>query len=172
MLFHFIRLAKLKLFQKMCPSLLSHFSQIYPSFSVQFSWNADLILQIFWGYTLIVSHYHQDKPSKFLPLVPCLLIHLISCLPFQLHHSSFRTHLYCTFPKILCFCTSLLFYSLSDFTFFSLKTRFSCFLLCNVGDPGSIPRSGRSPGERNGNPLRYSCWKIPWMEKPVGYSLW
>ena len=28
---------------------------------------------------------------------------------------------------------------------------------CNVGDPGSIPVSGRSPGEGNGNPLHYSC---------------
>ena len=28
---------------------------------------------------------------------------------------------------------------------------------CNVGDLGSIPRSGRSPGEGNGNPLQYSC---------------
>ena len=27
----------------------------------------------------------------------------------------------------------------------------------NVGDPGSIPRLGRSPGEENGNPLQYSC---------------
>ena len=27
----------------------------------------------------------------------------------------------------------------------------------NVGDPGSISESGRSPGERNGNPLQYSC---------------
>ena len=27
---------------------------------------------------------------------------------------------------------------------------------CNVGDPGSIPESGRSPGEGNGNPLQYS----------------
>ena len=27
----------------------------------------------------------------------------------------------------------------------------------NTGDPGSIPRSGRSPGEGNGNPLKYSC---------------
>ena len=27
----------------------------------------------------------------------------------------------------------------------------------NVGDLGSIPESGRSPGERNGNPLQYSC---------------
>ena len=28
---------------------------------------------------------------------------------------------------------------------------------CNVGDPGLIPGSGRSPGEGNGNPLQYSC---------------
>ena len=27
---------------------------------------------------------------------------------------------------------------------------------CNAGDPGSIPGSGRCPGERNGNPLQYS----------------
>ena len=28
---------------------------------------------------------------------------------------------------------------------------------CNVGDPGSIPGPGRSPGEVNGYPLQYSC---------------
>ena len=28
---------------------------------------------------------------------------------------------------------------------------------CNVGDPGSIPGSGRAPGERNGYPLQYGC---------------
>ena len=28
---------------------------------------------------------------------------------------------------------------------------------CNTGDPRSIPGSGRSPGEDNGNPLQYSC---------------
>ena len=28
---------------------------------------------------------------------------------------------------------------------------------CNVGDLGSIPGSGRSPGEGNGNPLQCSC---------------
>ena len=27
----------------------------------------------------------------------------------------------------------------------------------NAGDPRSIPGSGRSPGEGNGNPLQYSC---------------
>ena len=28
---------------------------------------------------------------------------------------------------------------------------------CNAGYTGSVPVSGRSPGEGNGNPLRYSC---------------
>ena len=28
---------------------------------------------------------------------------------------------------------------------------------CNAGDPGSILGSGRSLGERNGYPLKYSC---------------
>ena len=28
---------------------------------------------------------------------------------------------------------------------------------CNVGDLGSIPELGRSPGEGNGKPLQYSC---------------
>ena len=32
---------------------------------------------------------------------------------------------------------------------------------CNSGDLGSIPRSGRSPGEGNGNPLQYSCLMNP-----------
>ena len=27
----------------------------------------------------------------------------------------------------------------------------------NAGDPGSIPRLGKSPGEGNGYPLQYSC---------------
>ena len=28
---------------------------------------------------------------------------------------------------------------------------------CNAGDPGSIPRSERSPGEGHDNSLQYSC---------------
>ena len=31
---------------------------------------------------------------------------------------------------------------------------------CNAGDPGSIPGSGRSPGEGIGYPLQYS-WASP-----------
>ena len=32
---------------------------------------------------------------------------------------------------------------------------------CNAGNLGSIPKLGRSPGERNGNPLQYSCLGNP-----------
>ena len=28
---------------------------------------------------------------------------------------------------------------------------------CNAGDPGLVPGLGKSPGERNGSPLQYSC---------------
>ena len=38
---------------------------------------------------------------------------------------------------------------------------------CKVGDPGSIPGSGRSPGEGNGNPLQYSC-----LENPMDGGAW
>ena len=43
----------------------------------------------------------------------------------------------------------------------------------NAGDLGSIPGSGRSPGEGIGNPLQYSCLENPmdggtWL----GYSPW
>ena len=37
----------------------------------------------------------------------------------------------------------------------------------NVGDLGSIPGSGRSPGEGNGNPLQYSC-----LENPMNGGAW
>ena len=39
---------------------------------------------------------------------------------------------------------------------------------CSAGDLGSIPGSGRSPGEGHGNPLQYSCWEIPWAQEPGG----
>ena len=44
----------------------------------------------------------------------------------------------------------------------------------NSGDTGDavlIPGSGRPPGEGNGNPLQYSCWRIP-GGGGAGYSLW
>ena len=38
---------------------------------------------------------------------------------------------------------------------------------CNAGDPGSIPGLGRSPRERNGSPLQYSC-----LENPIDRGAW
>ena len=37
----------------------------------------------------------------------------------------------------------------------------------NAGDPGSIPGSGRSLGEGNGNPLQYYC-----LENPMDRGAW
>jgi len=38
---------------------------------------------------------------------------------------------------------------------------------CNVGDPVLIPKSERSPGVGNGNPLQYSC-----LENPMDRGAW
>ena len=43
----------------------------------------------------------------------------------------------------------------------------SAYNAYHVGDPGSIPGSGRSPGEGNGNPLQYSC-----LENPMDGGTW
>ena len=38
---------------------------------------------------------------------------------------------------------------------------------CSAGDPGSVPGSGRSPGERIGNSFQYSC-----LENPMDRGAW
>ena len=38
---------------------------------------------------------------------------------------------------------------------------------CQAGDVDSVPGSGRSPGERNGSPLQYSC-----LENPMNRGAW
>ena len=40
-------------------------------------------------------------------------------------------------------------------------------LPANAGDVGSIPESGKSPGEGNGNPLQYPC-----LESPTDRGAW
>ena len=39
---------------------------------------------------------------------------------------------------------------------------------CDAGDPGSIPRSGRSPGEEMATYSSILAWRIPWTEEPGG----
>ena len=49
-------------------------------------------------------------------------------------------------------------------TFYKPKSKASAH---NAGDPGSIPESGRSPGEGKSNPLHYSC-----LENPMDGGAW
>ena len=39
---------------------------------------------------------------------------------------------------------------------------------CSARDPGSIPGSGRSPGEETATPSRILAWRTPWTEEPGG----
>ena len=41
---------------------------------------------------------------------------------------------------------------------------------CSTGDPGLIPRLGRSLGEGNGSPLQYSCLQNP-MDRGAGQAI-
>ena len=79
-----------------------------------------------------------------------------------------------TFTSQLLFyrCVSWTFYHLCDralpcplaSTVTSLEVKASA---SNVGDLGSLPGSGRSSGEGNGNPLQYSC-----LENPLDGGAW
>ena len=63
--------------------------------------------------------------------------------PFSLHSSS---------PSSIC---------LQLFSYFTFLLARMVKLRCNAGDQGSIPGSGRSPGEGNGNSLQQSCLENP-----------
>ena len=59
-----------------------------------------------------------------------------------------------------------------NFLICSLSSRMLCNSVgkesaCNVGDLGSIPGSGRSPGDGNGNLIQYSC-----LENPMNRGAW
>ena len=64
----------------------------------------------------------------------------------------------------------------SLFIFILCPTSFQSFLSGSdgkesshdVGDLGSIPGSGRFPGEGNGHPLSILAWEIPWTEEHSG----
>ena len=66
-------------------------------------------------------------------------------------------------------CFHVFFFLKWLYRFLGLPWRLSCNKsACSSGDMGSIPDSGRSPGEGNGNPLQYSCLGNPWTEEPSG----
>ena len=73
-----------------------------------------------------------------------------------------RSHHLCRFfPKCM---TSVYSWETWDFPGGSVSKESAC----NAGDPGSIPGSGRSPGEGNGNHSSIFDWEIQWTEEPGG----
>ena len=68
------------------------------------------------------------------------------------------------FPDMLKYCICYYFKFMIVTSLVAQMIKVSAY---NVGDPGSIPGSGRSPGEGNGNPLQYSC-----LENPMNGGTW
>ena len=93
---------------------------------------------------------------------------LSSILIFSITSSKlFSLHLACHSRPFLCLLCSFLFSSHTViFEGFpgGLDGKVSA---CNAGDPGSIPGSGRSPGEGNGNLLQH-----PFLENPMDGGAW
>ena len=62
---------------------------------------------------------------------------------------------------------------LSQHTLTGLSWWLRAEFACNAGDLGSIPGSGRTPGEGHGNPLQYSCLENSHGQRSLeGYSPW
>ena len=80
-----------------------------------------------------------------------LVLYMYSHLVFKLNCSNLSER-----SLVFLFLFLFFFFSLS-FSGSSAGTESSC----KAGDPGSIPESGRSSGEGNGNPLQYSCLENP-----------
>ena len=98
--------------------------------------------------------------SKQAPLSSTVSLSLLRFMSIEL--ATLSNHL------ILCTPTSPF-----DFSISQPQGLFQCIIpggsagkdsTCNVGDLGSIPGLGRSPGEGNSYPLQYSgeYWRIPW----------
>ena len=84
----------------------------------------------------------------------------------------FYLHFFMLYPSTLEINMSIFFFLSFTLLFFFFKLDFpggsdgkaSAY---NARDLGSIPGSGRSPGEGNGNPLQYSC-----LENPMDRGAW
>ena len=70
-------------------------------------------------------------------------------------------YVYCllsvAYPDLLLYTIGMFQFKLLDFPGGSDSKESTC----NVGDLGSVPGLGRSPGEGNGYPLQYFCLENP-----------
>ena len=93
--------------------------------------------------------------SRFLGEKNVLLYKLIGTCSLDLYFHEFNFLMWSTFKDQEIHCIS------------SSCGEESACSAGDTGDAGSIPGSGRSPGRRNGNPVRYSC-----LENPVDRGGW
>ena len=91
-----------------------------------------------------------SKHSVHITFDNCIvIIHLISASLIQTTSSVMRTE--------------VVFYSIWNYSGSTMGRNLSA----DAGDAGSIPRSGRSPGGGNGNPLQYPC-----LGNPMAREVW
>ena len=122
------------------------------------SLSLNMVDYIYWLVNVKVMIYFWDKAHSVMMYYPFL---------------------YCWFYLLRSFASMCLQTILHEFFYTSSEFPSAAFFLhvlylviskasaCNAGDLGSIPGSGRSPGEGNGNSLQYSC-----LENPMDEGAW
>jgi hypothetical protein len=111
---------------------------------------------LYYASTLCISRTWDENHNPgwhlFSPEKPWAEDPGVPCLDFRLTHGN------------MCLCVCLI-QSTGGFPGGSVVENPSASAR-DTGEVGLIPGSGRSPGEANGNPLQYSCWRIRWTEEP------
>ena len=145
------------------------------------SWTNSVLCIYTHSFLRILFHYGLSQDMEYSSLCytvgPCCL----SILYFKsLHLLTLISHSILPPTPFLLAITSL--FSMSVILFLFHRQVHLCHILdykgfpggsevkvsaCNAGDLGSIPESGRCPGEGNGNPLQYSC-----LENPMDGGAW
>ena len=129
---------------------------------------------------------HRALQSEGPPLSSMIYCHDLKCLILlnRCTHMCYLSHSVSLFPAFLS--SHWKFPQSSAVSLVRMKTAYcrrrgclyrlyleSCLIsdskvsVYNAGHPGSIPGSGRSPGEGNGTPLQYSS-----LENPMGREAW
>ena len=114
-------------------------------------------------YTLCYVLLTSININNTLPIYPYLKLFYLFICPFLENINSLKSEI----PSV--FICKLPAFRTVTATIHSSVGKESA---CNAGDLGSIPGSGRSPGEGSGNPLQYSCLENLMDRKSLaGYSL-